>query len=201
LAELFRGNSSIQSVEISPDGQRIACGLEDGSIRVIDRNTGDTLLGPIKAHSDDVASADFSPNGMRLVSRSYHSLKIWDAQAGEELVVCGDNDIFDSRRRNSVSFSPNGLYVASGSSDRTVCVRDAQNGNLILGPLKGHTDRVTGVQFSPDGSHIVSCSRDKTIRFWDVSILEKNLQQRTDMGAGAYDLDYRVTSFSLIDHQ
>ncbi|CEL53987.1 putative WD repeat-containing protein alr3466 OS=Nostoc sp, (strain PCC 7120 / UTEX 2576) GN=alr3466 PE=4 SV=1 [Rhizoctonia solani AG-1 IB] len=184
LAELFRGNRPIQSVRISPDGQRIACGLEDGSIRVIDRNTGDTLLGPIKAHSDDVASIDFSPNGMRLVSGSGGWLKIWDAQTGEQLVLCGGNHVFFYKLINSVSFSPNGLYVASGSKHQTVCVWDAQNGKLILGPLKGHTRDVTGVQFSPDGSHIVSCSRDKTIRFRDVSILEKNLLQRIDMGAG-----------------
>ncbi|CCO31936.1 hypothetical protein BN14_05988 [Rhizoctonia solani AG-1 IB] len=201
LAELFRGNRPIQSVEISPDGQLVACGFKDGCIRVVDRNTGDTLVGPIQAHSDDVASVGFSPNDMRLVSGSYDSPKIWDAQTGEELVVCGDNGLFRGKGINSVSFSPNGLYVASGYSDWTVCVWDAQNGNLILGPLKGHTSSATGVQFSPDGSHIVSCSRDKTIRFWDVSILEKNLQQRTDMGAGAYDLDYRVTGLSLIDHQ
>jgi WD40 repeat protein len=137
---------------------------------------------------------------MRLVSGSDGSLRIWDAQTGEQLVVCGDG-FFSSKRIHSASFSPNGLYVVSGSSDRTVCVRDAQNGNLIFGPLKGHTSSVTGVQFSPDGSHIVSCSRGGAIRFRDVSILEKNLQQRMDMGAGAYDLDYRVTGLSLIDHQ
>ncbi|CCO35245.1 Vegetative incompatibility protein HET-E-1 [Rhizoctonia solani AG-1 IB] len=201
LAELFRGNLPIQSVGISPDGQLVACGFKDGCIRVIDGNTGDTLLGPIKAYYYNVTSVDFSPNGMRLVSGSIDSVKIWDAQTGEELVVCGDSNIFSGKPINSVSFSPNDLYVVSGSDDRTVCVRDAQNGNLILGPLKGHTGKVTDVQFSPDGSHIVSCSQDGMIWFWDVSILEKNLQQRTDMGAGAYDLDYRVTGFSLIDHQ
>ncbi|CCO35997.1 hypothetical protein BN14_10119 [Rhizoctonia solani AG-1 IB] len=201
LAELFRGNLPIQSVGISPDGQRVVCGSLDGSVRVIDRNTGDTLLGLIKAYPYGLYSIDFSPNGMRLVSGSDDSPKIWDAQTGEQPVVCGDNHVFDSRRRNSVSFSPNDLYVASGSKHQTVCVRGAQNGKLILGPLKGHTDNVIGVRFSPDGSHIASCSRDKTIRFWDVSILEKNLQQRTDMGGGAYDLDYHVTGFSLIDHQ
>ncbi|CEL55007.1 putative WD repeat-containing protein alr3466 OS=Nostoc sp, (strain PCC 7120 / UTEX 2576) GN=alr3466 PE=4 SV=1 [Rhizoctonia solani AG-1 IB] len=184
LAELFRGNLPIQSVGISPDGQRVVCGSLDGSVRVIDRNTGDTLLGLIKAYPYGLYSIDFSPNGMRLVSGSDDSPKIWDAQTGEQPVVCGDNHVFDSRRRNSVSFSPNDLYVASGSKHQTVCVRGAQNGKLILGPLKGHTDNVIGVRFSPDGSHIASCSRDKTIRFWDVSILEKNLQQRTDMGGG-----------------
>ncbi|CCO36384.1 Vegetative incompatibility protein HET-E-1 [Rhizoctonia solani AG-1 IB] len=180
LTELFRGDDPIQSVGISPDGQRVVSGSLYGYVQVLDRNTGATLLGPIKAHYYLVHSVDFSPNGMRLISGSHKLVTIHDAQTGRRVRYAGHD--FGNKLVYSVSFSPNGLYVVSCSLDRTVCVWDAQNGNLILGPLKGHTSEVTDVQFSPDGSHIVSCSRDRTIRFWDVSRIEVKLQQRAAMG-------------------
>jgi WD40 repeat protein len=113
-------------------------------------------------------------------------VRIWDAQTGKQLVVCGDNHASYSKPVTSVGFSPNGLFVASGSGDRTVCVWDARTGNLILGPLKGHTHSVKCVQFSPDGSHLVSCSIDGTIRFWDASSCEANFRSDVEPRAGKY---------------
>ena len=39
----------------------------------------------------------------------------------------------------SVAFSPNGKQIVSGLDDHTIRVWDAQSGNVILGPLEGHT--------------------------------------------------------------
>ena len=66
-----------------------------------------------------------------------------------------------------VAFSPDGRHIVSGSGDKTVRVWDAQTGQSVRDPLKGHDDFVTSVVFSPDGRHIVSGSADKTIRVWD----------------------------------
>ena len=40
---------------------------------------------------------------------------------------------------NQVMFSPDGKCVASGSADRTIRVWDIGTGEIVSGPLEGHT--------------------------------------------------------------
>ncbi|KAG8714280.1 hypothetical protein FRC09_017797 [Ceratobasidium sp. 395] len=68
---------------------------------------------------------------------------------------------------HSVTYSPDGAYIASGSSDYTVRIWDARNGQPVGQPLEGHKDAVSSVAYSPNGSHIVSGSWDTTIRIWN----------------------------------
>jgi WD40 repeat protein len=69
----------------------------------------------------------------------------------------------------SVSFSPNGKRIATGGTDGTVKIWDAETGQLIGQPLKGHDRIVWSVAFSPDSQRIVSGSLDNTLRLWDVN--------------------------------
>jgi len=66
----------------------------------------------------------------------------------------------------SVSHSPDGSQIASGSWDNTVRVWDARSG-AELAALRGHEGWVTSVSYSPDGARIASGSDDKTVRVWD----------------------------------
>ena len=68
----------------------------------------------------------------------------------------------------SVSFSPDGSRIVSGSWDKSVRVWDASSGEL-MNTLEGHTGWVRSVSFSPDGSRIVSGSDDSSVRVWDAS--------------------------------
>jgi serine/threonine protein kinase/dipeptidyl aminopeptidase/acylaminoacyl peptidase len=67
----------------------------------------------------------------------------------------------------TLSFSPDGTQLATGSNDRLIRIWDLRTGN-ILRLLEGHTDSVTGVSFTPDGQTLLS-SGDSTIRLWDVA--------------------------------
>ncbi|CCO36075.1 hypothetical protein BN14_10197 [Rhizoctonia solani AG-1 IB] len=184
VMKLLEGDDWILSVGFSPDGHKVVCGSR--KMHVVDRYTGNAVIEPITGHRSGIRSVEFSPDGKRLVSGSSDkTVRIWDAQTGKQLVVCGHNHASHSDDVNSVGFSPNGLFVVSGSGDRTVCVWDAQNGNLILGPLRGHTNDVNCVEFSPDGSHIVSCSDDATIRFWDATSCARAIQANTSTSAAA----------------
>ena len=65
----------------------------------------------------------------------------------------------------SVSWSPDGTNIASGSEDHTVHLWKASTGADILFTYS-HQDAVHAVAWSPDGTLIVSASSDKMVQVW-----------------------------------
>ena len=68
---------------------------------------------------------------------------------------------------SSVSFSPDGGYIATGSWDGTARVW-SRSGELVQ-ELRGHQGYVESVSFSLDGEYIATGSRDGTARVWSRS--------------------------------
>ena len=75
---------------------------------------------------------------------------------------------------HSVSFSPDGQTLASGSEDKTVRLWDANTGKLRK--TLRQADQANHVLFSPDGETLTSASSHHTIRLWEAKTgkLEKN---------------------------
>jgi WD40 repeat protein len=67
----------------------------------------------------------------------------------------------------SITFSPDGKYLASGSDDTTVKLWSVESQKEIA-TLQGHRKDVTSVAFSRDGNYLASGSKDSTIKLWSV---------------------------------
>ena len=69
-----------------------------------------------------------------------------------------------SDRVNSVTFSPDGQTIVSGSADNTIKLWSRDG--TVLKTITGHKGDVTRVAYSPDGEMFASASTDKTIKLW-----------------------------------
>lgn len=75
----------------------------------------------------------------------------------------------------SISFSPDGKTMASGSWDKTIRLWNLPKG-VYKKTLKGDKKSINNMEFSADGKLLASASRDNTARVWDV---EKGKLKRT----------------------
>ncbi|NJR66325.1 MAG: hypothetical protein HC772_14995, partial [Leptolyngbyaceae cyanobacterium CRU_2_3] len=72
----------IRSLSLSQDGQILASGSADNSIKIWDVTAG-KLLQTLKGHAGPVLSVVLSQDGKTLVSGSQdNTIKIWDVQTG-----------------------------------------------------------------------------------------------------------------------
>jgi serine/threonine protein kinase len=88
----------------------------------------------------------------------------------------------------SVVYSPDGRYLASGSGDKTIKVSEVATGKQLR-TLTGHSDKVSSVAYSPDGRYLASGSNDKTIKIWEVAT-GKQLRTLTGHYGEVYSVIY-----------
>lgn len=125
-----------------------------------------TLRATLTGHSGPIKSAQFSPDGSKIVTASEDSsARLWEAPTGKLVATLAGHEA----AVNSAQFSPGGGKIVTSSDDRTARLWDALTGKE-LAVLRGHLGQVTSAEFSPDGSKIVTASQDGTARIWDGTI-------------------------------
>jgi WD40 repeat protein len=90
----------------------------------------------------------------------------------------------------SVTFDPEGRWLASGSWDRTIRLWELSDLNAAPLVLAGHEDWVLSVTFDPEGRRLASGSDDRTIRLWDLSDLDTAPRVLTGHEGGVWSVAF-----------
>ena len=184
-------SESVNSVTYSPDGQLLASGSSDRTIKIW-RHDGTfmkSLAIPYDPNAQllDVLSVAISPDGTLIAAgvqqvnggqTEFGAVQIWRISNGQLVQnFTGYGDAV-----NSVAFSPDGQYLASGSKDRSVKVWRMANGTLVSS-RSDHAQQVRAVAFSPDGQWLASASDDMTAKLYRTSDwgLERTLTGHTNV--------------------
>jgi WD40 repeat protein len=159
--------ASISALAYDPSGTALASGGMDRTVRVWSATSGRRRLGPL-SHPHQLTNLAFSANGRLLAGGGGATGKggriwIWDAWTGAI-----STDVDCPRGVDSLSFSSDGLRIATCGSDSVVQVWDSAGGHETLS-LDGRGGRVSAVLFAPRDLRLYSAGRDGVVNLWDGS--------------------------------
>ena len=159
----MRGHAGdVLAMALSPDGQTLASGSEDGAIRLWNMRTHELVGSPMPGHNQAVWAVAFSPDGQTVASGGQDgTIRFWAVHGLKQQLPTIDTQT----RVSGLTYSPDGRMLASGGEHLRLW--DAST-HRSLGPLlTGHSGHVTDVAFSPDGRTLASAGSDRTVRLWD----------------------------------
>ncbi|THH29651.1 hypothetical protein EUX98_g4537 [Antrodiella citrinella] len=171
---VFEIGCPVTSVCWSADGANIYAGALDNEIHVLDLRKNEQVS-TLSGHTDTPTSLSLSPNGNFLLSPSLsshtiiHDVRPFSASPSRvhRTLVGAPAGFENTLLRGAWSRDDDGKRVAVGGADRTVCIWDVENGQVLY-KLPGHKGTVTAVDFHPKEPIILTGSKDGTMLLGEI---------------------------------
>lgn len=86
----------------------------------------------------------------------------------------------------SLTYSPCGRYLLSGSRDAHLRIWDVAAGYELAQSIVAHMYTINHIAYSPDGQWFITCSKDKSIKLWEAATftLRKVIDRARHAGHG-----------------
>ncbi len=183
-------NGTIWTLAFTPDGNYLISGAGDGQILIWQVTTQRQSAPPLTIHNNSVTSLAIDPTGVYMASAGEdRAIWLWSLadlnqyifEPSVGLKPLGAPLVGHERRINDLSFSPDGLILASGASGTVNTAGDVGAGDdliilwnvaqqeLIGQPLQTGHGRVFALAFSPDGQQLASAGWDTSVMLWETN--------------------------------
>ncbi|XP_060858317.1 cleavage stimulation factor subunit 1-like [Metopolophium dirhodum] len=169
----------------SPDGQLIATGSSDASIKILDvekmlakvhdigstdnqEGQGHPVIRTLYDHMDEVTCLEFHPKNPILVSGSLDChVKLFNYS--KTSVKKAFKTLNDVEPITCLSFHPDGNYMVMGTNSPIIRFYDINTVQCYVCsiPSHQHTGPITSIKYEPGAKYFVSSSRDGSIKLWD----------------------------------
>lgn len=156
----LQGHSGwVKALAWSPDGQRLASGSTDQTVRLW-RPASGVLERVLQGHSVIVRAVAWTPDGARLATgNSDGTVTMWSAADG----TCEMTLKVDAAEVFAVACAPDSSSLAIGCADGTVRLW-LQSSGVIERTAQNHTKAVRALAWSPDARRLASGSWDWTVK-------------------------------------
>ena len=178
----LEGHSSIvSSVAISPDGQTLASGSWDKTVKLWNLQNGE-LIRTIQPHSMWAKVVAFSPDGQTVASGDEDwKIQLWDVKTGQRLQTLQIGLIELEQTITALAFSPDSKTLVSGSEGGNSEVWDVETGER-LDLLGGYSRSASRLTIDPNG-RLIAGGYLNSVRVWSLASLK--LQHEWETSAGA----------------
>jgi WD40 repeat protein len=154
-------NAGAWSMALSPNGQTVASGYNDGTVRLWDVETR-KVIAKWEGHTDLLGALYWSGDGKQVLSGSWDGrARVWDVKSGKTVLAIKTGH----EHVDAVIYSPDARKIATGGDyENAVKIWDAKTGELFKTLEQG---QVRSLAWTSDGKKLISGSYE--IRIFDTT--------------------------------